>query len=216
MIDMTGWNMWEHGVPDSRLTIIKKVGQHISPNGTKEPLCLCECNCSEHNKLTLRGSQIRSGITKSCGCLKKEVFVDMVTKHGFGDKENIYKHWLNMRNRCNNPNYKYYDAYGGRGISICEDWNDYATFRRWSLDNGYKYGLTLDRINTNENYTPNNCRWVTWKTQQNNKRNNHYITYNGVTHTMKEWSEIRNINYNTLRSRVNQCGWSIGRALEYE
>ena len=140
---------------------------------------------------------IRALTTKATkASVKKEVIVDMVTKHGFGDKENIYKHWLNMRNRCNNPNYKYYDAYGGRGISICEDWNDYATFRRWSLDNGYKYGLTLDRINTNENYTPNNCRWVTWKTQQNNKRNNHYITYNGVTHTMKEWSEIRNINWN--------------------
>lgn len=216
MIDLTGWKMWEHGVPYSRLTVIEKAGQYVSPGGLKEPLWLCECGCSEHTRLTLRGSQIRSGQTKSCGCLKTEAFQNVITKHGFGDKENLYGHWLNMRFRCNSPAYEKYDCYGGRGISICAEWDDYAIFREWALNNGYKEGLTLDRIDVNGNYEPNNCRWVTWKTQQNNKRNNHYLTYNGVTHTMKEWSEIRGINYGTLKGRINNYGWSIGRALEYE
>jgi hypothetical protein len=99
---------------------------------------------------------------------------------------------------------------------VCKEWDNYDVFRKWSLDNGYKHGLTLDRIDTNGDYTPENCRWETWKTQQNNRRNNHYITYNGITHTMKEWSEIIGINYSTLRNRINQYGWSIGRALGYE
>ena len=216
MVDMSGWIMSEHGIPDSRLSVIERCGTYISPNGTKEPLWLCKCNCNKRSLLKLRSSQIKNGKTKSCGCLKEEMFTNIITKHGFGDEENIYKHWLNMRNRCNNPNYEHYNVYGGRGIKICNEWNDYAQFRKWSLDNGYKSGLTLDRINVDCDYTPKNCRWETWKVQQNNKRNNHYITYNNVTHTMKEWSEIRNINYSTLRNRINQYGWSIGRALEYE
>jgi hypothetical protein len=208
--------MWEHGVPDSKLIVIKKVGQYVSPSGLKEPLWLCECSCEKHTQLTLRGSQIRSGRTKSCGCFKTETTKNIMTKHGFGDKENLYRHWLNMRFRCNSPTYEKYDCYGGRGISVCPEWDDYAVFRAWAMDNGYAEGLTLERINVDGNYEPTNCKWATWKEQQNNKRSNHSLTYNGVTHTMKEWSEIRGINYGTLRGRINNYGWSIGRALEYE
>ena len=215
LIDMTGWVMSEHGVSDSRLTVIERCGTYIAPNGTKDPLWLCECNCENHTRLTLRGSQIRNGRTKSCGCFSAERFKKMITKHGFGDQENIYCHWLNMRFRCNSTKCEKYDCYGGRGITICKEWDDYAIFRQWSLDNGYEEGLTLERIDVDGNYEPNNCKWATWKEQQNNKRSNHYLTYNGETHTMKEWSEIRNINYGALRSRINY-GWSIGRALEYE
>lgn len=215
-IDMTGWVMKEHGVPESKLTVIERCGSYISPNGTIEPLWLCECGCEEHNRLTLRSSQIKNGKTKSCGCINAERFRNMVTKHGFGDKENLYRHWLNMRFRCNSPNYEKYDCYGGRGIKVCDEWDNYAVFRQWALNNGYKEGLTLERIDVDGNYEPNNCKWATWKEQQNNKRSNHYLTYSGETHTMAEWSEIRNINYGTLRSRINNYGWSIGRALEYE
>lgn len=216
MIDLTGWKMWEHGIPDSRLVVIERFGQYVSPSGFKEPLWLCECNCEKHTQLILRGSQIRSGRTKSCGCLKVEITKKIMTKHGFGDKENLYKHWLNMRNRCNNKNYEHYDCYGGRGITICSEWNDYALFREWALNNGYREGLTLERINVNENYCPENCTWATWDEQQNNRRSNHYITYNGETHTMSEWAKIRGINYYTLRNRISQYNWDIGRALEYE
>lgn len=207
MIELTGKKI-------GRLTVIRRNGQYISPKGKKEPLWLCKCDCGI--EVTERGSQLRNGKVKSCGCLKREQFIKMVTKHGFRDDENIYRHWLNMRNRCNNTRYSKYHLYGGRGIKVCKEWDDYDEFRKWSLKNGYKEGLTLDRINTNGDYEPTNCRWVNWKTQQNNKRNNHYITYNNETHTMMEWSEIRNINYSTLRNRINTYKWSIGRALEYE
>ena len=112
-------------------------------------------------------------------------------------------------------NSSHYNLYGGRNITICKEWDDYLKFRNWALNNGYKEDLSLDRIDVNGNYGPDNCRWVTIKQQQNNKSTNHYLTYNNETHTMMEWSEIRKINYYTLRSRIRN-GWNVGRALNYE
>ena len=97
---------------------------------------------------------------------------------------------------------------------MCKEWSeDFKQFYDWSMDNGYKEGLTIDRINVNGNYEPNNCRWVTRKTQMNNFSYNHNITFNGKTHTMSEWAEITGISYSAIKSRINRHGWSIEKAL---
>ena len=119
----------------------------------------------------------------------------------------------NMKTRCTNPNYDKYKWYGGKGISICDEWmNSYDVFEEWAMSHGYTDKLTLDRIDANKNYCPENCRWVDRKTQANNRTSNRVITYNGQTKTLQEWAEITGINYNTLSNRF-KAGWSADEAL---
>ena len=122
-----------------------------------------------------------------------------------------------MLQRCNNPNAHEYHNYGGRGIEVCDEWLNFETFERWAVDNGYdenaKRGLcTLDRINTDGDYEPSNCRFVSMRTQQRNRRNNRLITYNGETRCMKEWADIAGIAYGTFQKRL-ASGWSMERAM---
>lgn len=126
----------------------------------------------------------------------------------------IYQH---MKQRCYNPNNKDYHCYGERGIIVCDEWlNDFQAFYDWAMSNGYQENLTLDRMNVNGNYEPTNCRWATSKEQANNTRANHYITFEGKTHTMSEWAKIMRISYSTLRYRLNVLHWTIERALTTE
>ena len=119
-----------------------------------------------------------------------------------------------MRRRCNNPSYIGYEYYGGRGIKVCDEWqNNFEAFYNWSIENNYSIGLTLDRIDVNKNYEPSNCRWVTWKVQNNNTRFNHLITYKGETKTLTEWCETLNLPRDPIYSRLNKYGWSVERAL---
>ena len=108
-----------------------------------------------------------------------------------------------MIQRCFNPNAGNYNYYGGRGITVCEEWvNSFERFRDWSIDNNFKEELTLDRIDTNGDYCPENCRWVSWKVQQNNRRNNTTVEFGGNTYTLSEAADLLGENYNTFRSRV--------------
>lgn len=136
----------------------------------------------------------------------------MYTKHGmYGTK--LYWVWDSMLNRTSNPKHKYYADYGGRGISVCKEWKDsFENFYKWATNNGYKEGLTLDRTNNNGNYCPENCRWITHFEQQSNKRNNHFLTYNGERHTVMEWSRILDIPHGTLFTRIRR-GWTTERIL---
>lgn len=117
-----------------------------------------------------------------------------------------------MLQRCENPNAHAYKNYGGRGITVCEEWHNYETFRDWALANGYeetKQGkCTLDRIDTSKGYSPDNCRWVDMKTQQRNRRNNVRLTLDGITKTLPEWAELTNTKPVTLRKRY-EYGWSV-------
>lgn len=113
----------------------------------------------------------------------------------------LFKIWCGMRKRCNCKTYYQYYLYGGRGIKICDEWENYINFKKWALKNNYNNNLSIDRIDTNKNYEPNNCRWVDKYTQANNKRNNVKITYNNETHTIAEWSKILNIPYPVLWQR---------------
>lgn len=124
----------------------------------------------------------------------------------------LYKTWMGMRCRCSYVNDKAYSTYGGKGIKVCDEWQKFEPFYQWALANGYADDLTIDRIDNNGNYEPNNCRWVNRKTQANNRTSNRIITYNNESHTLSEWSEILGVKYETLSARLNKYKWSVEQA----
>lgn len=121
-----------------------------------------------------------------------------------GKKTKLYRVWCSMRERCSNPNNKSYSRYGGRGITVCEEWNSFSTFKEWALKNGYFEKLTIDRINNEEGYKPSNCRWVDHKTQNRNYSRNHLITYMGKTQCLTDWAEEFGIKRATVLYRLKQ------------
>lgn len=197
-IDLTGQKF-------GRLTVID---YHHSNNGA---YWLCKCSCG--NESVVSGRSLRYGTTKSCGCGSKEQARKNCEKHRQSghllSHTPIYQTWKNMKRRCYSETNKRYANYGGRGIIVCDEWlHDFQAFYDWAIANGYCEGLTIDRINVNGNYEPSNCRWATHKEQANNQTRNHYITHNGETKTLKQWSEALNIPYGVLQHRVNR-GWSM-------
>lgn len=132
--------------------------------------------------------------------------------HGLCDTR-IYRIWKNMKQRCYNPKNPRYNFYGKIGVKVCDEWkNNFISFYKWSIENGYQDNLTIDRIDVNGNYEPSNCRWITNKEQQFNKHVNHFITYNGETKTLTEWGMELGIDPNTLGTRLSR-GWSIEKTL---
>lgn len=133
-------------------------------------------------------------------------------KHGCAHKR-IYSVYYNMIDRCHNPNYYNYHNYGARGITVCKEWRENKkAFFEWAFANGYEIGLSLDRIDNDKGYSPENCRWATLTVQGNNKRTNRKITINGETHTISEWARIAGVLKTTLRERI-QRGWTGERLL---
>ena len=172
---------------------------------------LCKCDCGKIK--TIRGSHLKSGAIRSCGCLSIEELQSRATHHK--TKSRLYIIWNSMKKRCYQKNDIEYKYYGGRGITICDKWKDnFQAFYEWSIANGYdenaKRGeCTIDRIDVKGNYAPDNCRWVDKIIQANNKTNNQLITYNGETHTIAEWSRIKNISYATIYARFKIYNYSI-------
>lgn len=191
-----------------KLTAIKRVG--TDKWGCSLWLCKCECG----NEKIISYSHLKSGASQSCGCLCRERTKQANTKHLMVGTR-LYRAWHHMKNRCTNPNVEGFENYGGRGIKVCEEWQDFNTFMEWALNNGYTDTLTIDRIDVNGNYEPSNCRWATVKEQGNNKRNNHLITYKGITKTISEWAEEKGIKYDTLYARLTRYHWDVATALEY-
>ena len=118
-----------------------------------------------------------------------------------------------MKRRCYDNNAISYNKYGGRGIKVCEEWQEYEPFSEWAKNNGYTDELTLDRIDNNGDYSPNNCRWATYKEQALNTRTNHFIEFCGEIKTLSQWADELGINRSTLCERINSRGWSIEKAL---
>lgn len=168
---------------------------------------LCHCECGEFK--FVRGSHLTSGNVSSCGCRKGNI------THR-ESKTRLYRIWCGMNERCKNPKHPQYESYGARGIQVCPEWNDYETFRNWALENGYTKYLSIDRIDNNGGYNPENCRWATAKQQANNTRKTRLITYKGETHSVCEWARILNIKQSTLNMRLNKYGWSVEDALGKE
>lgn len=180
---------------------------------------ICECTCG--NTIKCFPYQFKNGSYSSCGCLKYDNLPQMWASHHKAHNridgrasEPLYGIWRQMNNRCSNPKAHGYSYYGGKGIKVCNEWQDYISFKEWAINNGYQKGLSIDRINPNKNYEPSNCGWVTKsQQQQSHKSSNRYLTYNGETLTIAEWSKKLNIPYRTINNRVNRGNYSIEQIL---
>ena len=165
-------------------------------------ICLCDCG----KKTSVITSGLTTGHTKSCGC--GEAFKNLKTHGMTGQRP--YRIWRHILARCENPKASHYDRYGGRGIAICERWHKFENFLE---DMGIPFeGATIERINNNDNYYKENCRWATRKEQSQNTRRNIFLTYKGKTKILKEWAGITGINHCTLLGRI-KAGWTTERAL---
>ena len=202
-IDLTGERFY-------RLYVIRQAPNRVYKNGETKRCWLCQCDCG--NTIVVTTQELRNGDTRSCGCLKTELTKIRLTTHG-KNRTHLHNVWKAMRKRCSNVNNKDYCRYGGRGIKVCDEWqNDFLSFERWAINNGYIEGLTIDRVNNDGNYEPNNCRWVTHKDQCNNRCNSICITHNNESHSLSEWADLLNIKYSTLYSRYKK-GWDAERIL---
>lgn len=196
-IDLTGKRF-------GRLTVIKEVSPHYSKSGVRMRMWECKCDCG--NNRILSTSNITNGNTKSCGCLKKELLLSKNTTHGMS-KTKLYSVWGSMKDRCFNENVSQFSDYGGRGISVCNEWkNDFQAFYDWAIGNGYKDGLTIERKDVNGDYCPENCCWITREEQSKNRRNSHFITYRGETKTLSEWSRELHIDRECVRNQEKKLG----------
>lgn len=160
--------------------------------------CLCDCGETTYTS----AQNLRRGYTKSCGCYNH----DILTKDNPKYKRPLYYIYHAIKCRCYNPNDKAFHNYGARGIKISDKWNTYDNFEKWALKNGYKKGLWIDRIDNDSDYSPENCRWITPKEQQNNKRTNVKIIIDGVEKTIQEWADYSGIKPMTIKRRI-KLGW---------
>lgn len=188
-----------------RLTVIEDSGSR-----TKGRQVLWKCLCSCGKEVVVRTCSLKSGNTKSCGCLDAEVKAKRLTKHGKAEHP-LYHVWRNMMDRCYNNKHQSYKDYGGRGISVCARWHNLELFIE-DMQKGYTKGTQIDRINNNGNYEPANCRWTTSKENARNRRDNTYIEYEGETMAMAAWADRVGIPDYVLHNRL-KCEWPIEKAL---
>ena len=191
-----------------RLTVIKRVPS----KKLGETLWLCSCSCG-NTTITSTG-RLRAGKCRSCGCLH----IESARKQGLASSKHnhtntrLYRIWSNMKTRCYNKNNKKYSRWGGRGIYVCNEWkNNFEVFYNWAIKSGYAEDKTIDRIDNDGPYSPDNCRWTTFKVQANNTRKNVLITFNGETHTEAEWCNKLGIGRATLCYRLKR--YSVEEAL---
>lgn len=175
---------------------------------------LCQCDCGNYTEVIQKN--LCNGNTKSCGCLAREI--NPKRTHGLSGKR-IYVLYLGLKGRCYNPTNSSYKWYGEKGVRMCDEWkNDPEAFAKWSYESGYDENLprgvqTIDRIDPNGDYCPENCRWITIQEQQRNKTNLKLYEYNGEKHLLCEWAEILGIDFDFLRSRVCDYNYSLQEAI---
>lgn len=196
LIDMSGERY-------GRLTVIKRDGS------TKQgkPLWLCLCDCGNYTHVPRK--RLIHGSTISCGCYRREFSSIQHTTHGLSkhkdSKNRLYGIWTGIKDRCHNPNSKYWKRYGGRGISVCDEWrNDYMSFHNWAMLNGYSDDLTLDRRDNDKGYNPDNCRWVTYEVQENNRSDNIRYNVNGKIYTLAQLVHKDNITRNCAEKKYKE------------
>ena len=190
------------GIKYGRLTAIKMI------EGRRPIYWLCKCDCGNYDEV--RASNLQSGAVKSCGCLNDEA----ITKHNQSHSR-LYKVFNSLKQRCLNPNNKGYKNYGGRGITVCNEWldkkNGFINFYNWAIKNGYDENAkfqecTIDRIDVNGNYEPNNCRWVSKEFNCRFKRTTNAITVNGITKSGNQWSKELNKHKNFINRMIKNKG----------
>ena len=171
--------------------------------------CICDCGRMK----AIDSQSLRRGRTKSCGCLHNELLAKRQEKHGLlAENNRLYGIWEGMKQRCLNPNRNGFKDYGGRGITVCKEWLDFYSFYSWAVANGYTEKLTLDRINPNDSYYPNNCRWISAAEQQRNKTNNRLITIKGKTLLLCDWAKNYGIRASVILNRI-RSGWTEEEAI---
>jgi len=188
-----------------RLRVVEFAGVHTTPCGTRRRLWKCICDCGTEK--IVQEQNLLNATTKSCGCWKYEKIKEHNTKHK-GSSDRLYGIWKNMKRRCTSPRDKNYERYGGRGISVCEEWAEsYDSFRKWAYENGYDESAPtgecmIDRIDNDGDYDPKNCRWVNRIIQANNTSTNRHITLNGKMLTIAEFARVMNISKFKARYRI--------------
>lgn len=198
VVDLTGQRFF-------RLTVCERVQ---TPSGAKGSYWLCRCDCG--NTKVFSAGNLKQGHAKSCGCLTYEY---QHRSHGQSTTR-LYNVWSCMKKRCYNKTFEAYKDYGGRGIIVCEEWLDFANFEKWARATHYSEGLTIERIDVNGNYCPENCKWATRKQQANNRRSCLLYTYNGETHNLMEWCNLLDLDYKNIHNRLYKLKWSFEKAVE--
>ena len=211
------------GVRINELTIIGF--EHVKRARSWSWKWICRCSCGTIKSIV--PYKVLSGNTTSCGCTKRDRIIEYnnteKVKHGYargghgGKKNRLYTIWSGMKARCSNENLHDYPNYGGRGIKVCNEWaNSFETFKDWANENGYREDLSLDRIDVNGNYCPENCKWATMYEQQRNRQHTEKFEYLGEKRTLAEISEMTGIYYNTLYNRIHYYGWDLENAVKYK
>lgn len=186
--DMTGKRF-------GNLTVVKRIESHKN-----KVYWLLRCDCGKMTKATT--SDLNNGDYSSCGCMRgKKSF-----KHGKVGTH-IYYCWAGMKDRCSNPNFHQYHNYGGRGIKVCEEWLDFRNFDKWAMQNGYKVGLTIERVNVDGNYEPSNCTWIEKAEQPWNKTDTVRTIINGKEKNVRQIAEETGLSESTIRARISKYGW---------
>lgn len=179
----------------TRLLVIRRM-----PNDSRgRTRWLCRCDCGK--EITAYAYSLKSGHTKSCGCYSHDLFVKNNTKHN-AKHSRLYDIWCHMKERCYYPPYEHYDRYGGRGIKVCNEWEqDFSAFQTWALANGYSEHLTIDRINNDGNYEPANCRWISIQRQERNRCDTVFVLFRGQKMSLHDATDALNINYKSAWQR---------------
>lgn len=171
----------------------------------------CKCDCGNINDV-LRGNLTR-GLSRSCGCTIIPINRKRMMTHGYS-QEKLYRVYHGIKRRCYNQNSKDFNNYGGRGISMCNEWKeDYMAFRNWAIEHEYQEGKQIDRINNDGNYEPNNCQFISQQENTRKKDNVNKLMYNNKEYTLSELSKICNISADRLRDRIIQKKWTIEEAI---
>ena len=192
------------GMRSGRLKAIRPTKKRSAKGGVLWE-CLCDCG----NRCYVDAYSIKANKTKSCGCILREKTIQRNkagAKYPQEERESrLYRIWQGMYIRTTYPSQKSYKDYGGRGIKVCEEWkNDFYVFKEWALNNGYNDNLTIERIDNNQNYCPENCKWIPREEQSRNQRSNIILEYNGETHIAAEWANIMGIKHSTIYKRISK------------
>ena len=192
-----------HDLTGQKFGLLTVVG--LADTETRKTYWVCRCDCG--NMKTVRSDSLLCGAIKSCGCLKKKQDkVNLVKNHRHKmSGTRIYLEWQGMKARCYNKSDARYADWGGRGITVCDQWkNSFEAFYEWAMENGYQKELSIDRIDNNGNYCPENCRWATQKEQSRNRRSNVNITIGNSTRTLTEWCEIFHVDYANVNAKYRR------------
>jgi hypothetical protein len=193
LVDLTGRRF-------GRLIVVRFDGYY---GEKKYPKWLCRCDCGSVKSYF--ASNLLYNKSKGCGCRRRDVSKTINLKHGMSNTR-LYRIWSNIKDRCYRSKNPFYHRYGGRGIIVCEDWLDFESFAKWALEHGYSEHLSIDRIDNDKGYYPDNCRWVNQYIQSRNTSRNNVITYNNKTMIAADWARSLGVNQTTLDERIEKYG----------